>query len=153
MWRILVALALGLGEISSQAAEPLAVQPRKVPAVPQDVLLPAGAVRRFGDARFRHPGGISASALSPDGKRLATAADHSVVLWDTATGTALHRFETGRGLPRLAANRGAQQVERAAPAYDHPSLPTRSPRQHQARDRHSVQVLAHRRTPPLHPRT
>jgi WD40 repeat protein len=94
LWRAPAVLALGLGGIGSQAAEPLSVQPREVPAA-RDVLLPPGAIRTFGDSRFRHPGGISGSALSPDGKRLATAAGHSVVVWDTASGRAVCRIGTG----------------------------------------------------------
>jgi RNA polymerase sigma factor (sigma-70 family) len=34
--------------------------------------LPAGALKRFGTTRFRHPTGVQALALSPDGKALAT---------------------------------------------------------------------------------
>src|SRR5688572_17162814 len=58
-----------------------------------DPLLPPGAIRRFVDAPFWHPGGVFGSALSPDGKRLATAAGRSVILWDTATGEPVRRFE------------------------------------------------------------
>src|SRR4051812_21668403 len=94
MWRAVVALALGLSGPPPQAAEPLAVPPREVPAA-RDILLPPGAIRTFGDTRFRHPGGISGSALSPDGKRLATAAWHSVIVWDTTTGRAVCRMDTG----------------------------------------------------------
>jgi WD40 repeat protein len=57
--------------------------------------MPAEAVRRFDPTRLRHPGGISGSALSPDGKRLATAGRHFVVVWDLATGTPVRRFDTG----------------------------------------------------------
>ena len=48
-------------------------------------------------SRFRHPGGISGSALSPDGKHLATAAWHSVIVWDTATGEPVCRMDVGDG--------------------------------------------------------
>jgi WD40 repeat protein len=57
--------------------------------------MPADALRRFGDVAFWHPGGISGSALSDDGKLLATAARRSIVVWDVASGTPVHRFDTG----------------------------------------------------------
>src|SRR5262249_32932445 len=56
--------------------------------------LPAGALFRFGSLRLRHDGKISASALSPDGKTLATTSGQSVVLWDLATDKPLRRFST-----------------------------------------------------------
>ena len=56
--------------------------------------LPPGAVARLGDARFRAGAGVTHVALSPDGKRFATAraAGRDVVLavWDSATGRPLH---------------------------------------------------------------
>jgi WD40 repeat protein len=58
-------------------------------------LLPAGALFRFGSLRLRHDGTIRASALSPDGKTLATTSSGSVVLWDLATNKPLRRFDTG----------------------------------------------------------
>ncbi|MBO0697073.1 MAG: PQQ-binding-like beta-propeller repeat protein, partial [Zavarzinella sp.] len=102
--RSLAVVGVGLVSAPALADEPLTVRPREVPAAGRDVLLPSDAIRRFGEARFRHPGGISGSALSPDGKRLATTANRSVVLWDTATGVAVHRFDLGRGSP--TGNRG-----------------------------------------------
>src|SRR5262249_39989155 len=48
--------------------------------------LPEGALFRFGSVRLRHGATIRASALSLDGKLLATASDRSVVVWDRATG-------------------------------------------------------------------
>ncbi|MBO0697072.1 MAG: PQQ-binding-like beta-propeller repeat protein [Zavarzinella sp.] len=97
-YRVLLIMAVGLtGALPARAAEPIAVLPREVPAAARDVLLPPGAIRTFGDTRFRHPGGISGSALSPDGKRLATAAAHSVIIWDTTTGRAVCRMDTGDG--------------------------------------------------------
>jgi WD40 repeat protein len=55
--------------------------------------LPAGALFRFGSVRSRHPGGINDSALSPDGKLLATTGKTSVIIWELASGLALHTFE------------------------------------------------------------
>jgi WD40 repeat protein len=59
--------------------------------------LPAGARFRFGSLQFRHPGGIRNSALSPDGKVLATASGRSVMIWDMQTGQCLRRFATPDG--------------------------------------------------------
>jgi WD40 repeat protein len=73
------------------AAGPVAAEPPPLKP-PADVLLPPGAVRQFGERHFRHPGGIHTSALSADGKWLATAGSQSVIVWSTATGEARHRF-------------------------------------------------------------
>src|SRR5262249_17637672 len=58
--------------------------------------LPAGALFRFGSLRSRHDGTIRGSALSPDGKTLATTSGQSVVLWDLATNKPLRRFNTDK---------------------------------------------------------
>ncbi len=47
--------------------------------------LPAGAIHRFGSRRLRHPEVIRASAVSPDGKYLATLGTSCVVVWDMQT--------------------------------------------------------------------
>jgi RNA polymerase sigma factor (sigma-70 family) len=59
--------------------------------------LPDGAVMRFGSARWRHGDTIYASALSPDGKMLATAGNHSVMVRNLDTGKAVHQFACDRG--------------------------------------------------------
>src|SRR5262245_13309734 len=46
--------------------------------------LPSGAIFRFGNRQLRHADGISGSAISPDGKYLATLGG-SVVVWDLKT--------------------------------------------------------------------
>jgi WD40 repeat protein len=61
--------------------------------------LPKDAVTRLGTLRFRHRGHLSAVALSPDGRFLATGNSHmrgeaSVALWEVATGRQV-RFWTG----------------------------------------------------------
>jgi WD40 repeat protein len=84
MWRLLCSLSLGLVLNGSVLAEPL---PKR------DALLPADALRRFGEVQFRHPGGIKGSALSPDGKWLATSGWRSVVVWDVATQLPVHCFD------------------------------------------------------------
>jgi WD40 repeat protein len=47
--------------------------------------MPPGAVHRFGDRHARHPDGINAVAVSPDGKLLATAGANTVIVWDVKT--------------------------------------------------------------------
>ena len=91
---VLVGIALGCVGVTAREADP---PPPSKPSAAQerDVLLPDGAIRRFGSVQFRHPGGISGSALSDDGKWLATAARRSVVIWDVKTGMPVQRFETG----------------------------------------------------------
>ncbi len=56
--------------------------------------LPSGARFRFASLQLRHPGQINNSALSPDGKLLATSSGRSVMIWDLNTGRALRRFTT-----------------------------------------------------------
>src|SRR5688572_29223310 len=58
---------------------------------------PDGARFRFGSLHLRHPGGIRNSALSPDGKLLATASGRSVMIWDLQTGQGVRRFATPAG--------------------------------------------------------
>jgi WD40 repeat protein/HEAT repeat protein len=80
------------GRVSEQAGQP---KPAVVETPRVDLhgdALPPGALFRFGSIRFRHPGGIGSSALSSDGKLLATASGHSVMVWDMDSGRPLHRF-------------------------------------------------------------
>jgi WD40 repeat protein len=58
--------------------------------------LPDGAVARLGTTRLRHADAIVSLACSPDGKTLASASkDHTLRLWDAATGKELHRYAEG----------------------------------------------------------
>jgi WD40 repeat protein len=54
--------------------------------------LPPGAIFRFGSVKLRHLDGIYNSALSADGKLLATASPHCVMVWDLTTEKRLWRF-------------------------------------------------------------
>jgi WD40 repeat protein len=76
-------------------------------AVPYgDVPLPSGARSRLGDLRYRHPGPINSSALSPDCKLLATTGNGNVVVWDLQTGRRVQYFRNC-GSPLF---RGQKQV-------------------------------------------
>jgi len=57
--------------------------------------LPDGAVARFGSTRLRHLGPVRALAWSPDGKLLASSGygDHTICLWDSATGRLVRSFK------------------------------------------------------------
>jgi WD40 repeat protein len=58
------------------------------------VPLPTGARFRFASLHLRHPGSIYNSALSPDGKLLATVSARSLMIWDLNSGRALRAFKT-----------------------------------------------------------
>src|ERR1043165_1330790 len=67
-----------------------------------DEPLPPGAIARLGTTRLVHLGGLSAVAVSPDGKIVASRAGatetyNSICLWDTKTGN-LIRGISGRGV-------------------------------------------------------
>jgi WD40 repeat protein len=55
-----------------------------MPAAGGDVPLPPGVLRRLGAAGMRHGAGVCGSALSPDGRLLATSSGRSVAVWDLA---------------------------------------------------------------------
>jgi WD40 repeat protein len=58
--------------------------------------LPAGAVARLGTLRWRQSAPADLLTLLPDGKTAVSAGDdHSVRVWDLATGKELHRFGSG----------------------------------------------------------
>jgi WD40 repeat protein len=56
--------------------------------------LPQGAVARLGTVRFRHGSHIYSVAFTPDGAAVVTGSlDHTVRVWDTATGKELRCFQ------------------------------------------------------------
>ena len=61
--------------------------------------LPAGVLFRLGSMRLRHGDGISNSALSPDGKLLATSSRCAVVVWELASDKIRHRFSIDNDSP------------------------------------------------------
>jgi WD40 repeat protein len=82
--------------------------------------LPAQARFRFGSIHFRHPGGIDNSALSPDGRFLATAGQ-SLRIWNVATGHCVRRFPResieGFACPGLAYSPDGSLLAYMQPGY------------------------------------
>ncbi len=73
-------------------------------AQPRDDALPAGAIARFGVARYRNVGRVLSLAFSPDGKTLLAGAwDGSIRLWEVATGKELHQYAGHKGWVRSLA--------------------------------------------------
>ncbi|HEY7424229.1 MAG TPA: PQQ-binding-like beta-propeller repeat protein [Gemmataceae bacterium] len=79
---VLFTLMIGLPQSGLLGAEPL----------------PPRALARIGDHRFYHGPGLRCAVLSPDGRRIASAASDSViVLWDAATGERLRALRAPQG--------------------------------------------------------
>jgi RNA polymerase sigma factor (sigma-70 family) len=100
--KMAVAACLMLGALVAVSAPGTLVPPADPPAKeapPAEVVvdtdgdaLPDGALRRFGSARFRHPGSVAHSVLTPDGKLLAIGSWQLVEIYDTATGKPVRTF-------------------------------------------------------------
>lgn len=60
----------------------------QTPTTPDGFPLPPGAIHRFGNRQARHPEAITASAVSSDGKYIATLGSSCIVVWDAKTLTA-----------------------------------------------------------------
>lgn len=90
-----------------------AASPPAAPSIPlwedadvsgDGLALPAGAIARLGDCRFRHPDRLTAAALSPNGKLFASAGhDSHLRLWDARTGRPLLALETPGRIPAAVA--------------------------------------------------
>lgn len=79
--------------LSEQAAN----QPPRADAL--DSPLPAGAIARLGQTRFRHGAPIAALVFAPDGKTLAAVSkDSAVILWDALTGEAIRSIDLDHSL-------------------------------------------------------
>jgi WD40 repeat protein len=89
---IVLAIAIPM-TVLGQLAQPRAPQPAA-----SNEPLPEGASLRLGTFRLRHSTEIRNAALSPDGKRLATASTRSVIVWDLERGTPLRHFALNRDL-------------------------------------------------------
>src|SRR5439155_12302087 len=73
-----------------------APQPKRPPVDGAGDPLPAGAVRRLGTTRFRHPGEIESFCYSPSGQRLASVSHEALSLWDAQTGKILRSLDADR---------------------------------------------------------
>src|SRR5262249_29371495 len=84
-------------EVKTPPVVPVAAEPPKATDLYGDPL-PAGAIARLGTVRLRQDGNVTCLAVLPDGKRLVSASESSLHLWDMATGKQLHRLES-KALP------------------------------------------------------
>jgi len=95
-WAALLSVVLAASGIAVMATpqgsdQPPAPAPVATPA-PAAENLPAGALRRFADDRFRHPGYLVAAAVSADGRRVATVSSNLLQIADLDTGLPLRRI-------------------------------------------------------------
>ncbi|HYH68576.1 MAG TPA: sigma-70 family RNA polymerase sigma factor [Urbifossiella sp.] len=95
-WAALLSVVLAASGVAVMATprgsdQPPAPTPPAAPA-PAAENLPAGALRRFADDRFRHPGYLAAAAVSADGRRVATVSSDLLQIADLDTGLPLRRI-------------------------------------------------------------
>ncbi|MFL5339513.1 MAG: sigma-70 family RNA polymerase sigma factor, partial [Gemmataceae bacterium] len=88
-------LTVAVAAVARQTPPPVASSPKlepaqRAPADRDDDPLPEGAVARLGTQRFRHDFNIFGTAVSADGRLIATTSGAGVWLWDAATGRRLH---------------------------------------------------------------
>jgi RNA polymerase sigma factor (sigma-70 family) len=96
------------------AEQPTLTRPERVELSSER--LPTGVLARMGKTHLRHGDAVYFAAYTPDGQALVTAGkDHTVRLWELATGKEIRRFAWGEGdqtsKPILAADEIAQRWE------------------------------------------
>lgn len=75
-----------------------------IQAQPKDDALPAGAIARLGEARYRNVGRVFSVTFAPDGKTvLAGAWDGSIRLWDVAARKEIRQYPGHSGWVRSVA--------------------------------------------------
>jgi len=88
---VIVAVACGLTVVCAGNAPPEPAPPPRTarpldrPDTRAELPLPPGAVARFGSTHFRVPDRINATALSPDGTRVALADESQIRIYDATT--------------------------------------------------------------------
>lgn len=123
-WLVFWTAAMGMMRSSVFSAEPL----------------PPRALARIGSHRFYHGPGITCVALSPDGRRAASAArmpssedgedigrsayDQLIVMWDAATGERIHELHVPQGaVSRLAFSPEGKRLAASYSISEDPSEP------------------------------
>ena len=109
---------------------PVADAPGSPPAVPEDPL-PAGAILRFGTARYRHVTRIEDLAVSADGT-FAVANSRTIIhgalrSYDLATGRVLRTFHDSEYSGDDVGTIAYRPTERRSPRPAHSPAPTRYP--------------------------
>jgi RNA polymerase sigma factor (sigma-70 family) len=102
---LLLATALVAWAVAPAAKAPEAeAAPKVVRPAPHGEPLPAGALVRLGDERFRLGGGCGELSFLPDGKVLTSIGSGGTVCWwDAATGKLLRRLAPGKDRPEACA--------------------------------------------------
>jgi WD40 repeat protein len=88
-------LCLGVQGCGGSQPSLLGAEPQHRQTSTEGDPLPAHALMRFGNLHFRHPRTIDNSALSPDGRFLATAGGRSLRIWNLETGRCVQEFSKG----------------------------------------------------------